>query len=498
MKIPATIPKTVLSSISQEAAVFYKLIPFAKDKNTLKVGMVNPDDVNALEAVKLIGQHQGLKTEVYKISEEEFQKATKQYSSLSAEVKQALSALERELEEETGKPLIQRKSSFVQEAPITKMVAVILRHAVEGNSSDIHIEPGEKDIRVRFRVDGILHSSLLMPKKVHLAIISRIKILANLKIDETRKPQDGRFRATVNNKQIDFRVSSLPTNHGEKVVMRLLDTSSTLLELTDLGLRHQGLEVVTRTLKKTSGMILVTGPTGSGKTTTLYAILKILNKEAVNIVTLEDPIEYWIEGVSQSQIRPDIGYTFASGLRSLLRQDPDIIMVGEIRDNETAELAVHAALTGHIVLSTLHTNNAIGAIPRLIDMQVEPFLLTSALNVIVAQRLARRISKKESPRIAPQEIQDLFKKELGPLASQHNIKYPVQLPGAKKSQGRIGIFEVMEMTPQLENLIMHKPTEDELKQEAERQGMVTMMQDGLIKAAQGEITVEELLRVTEN
>ena len=494
------IEKDVLRMISHEAAFYYQMLPFSFDGKILKVALVHPDEVTAREALKFIGEHKNIKIEVAKIPEADFKQLVKQYSSLDEEVGEALGALEKELK-------IQKKTQneddaeikkLAQEAPITKMVAVILKHAVEGGASDIHIEPFEEKVRVRFRVDGILHSSLYLPKKIHLPIVSRIKILSNLKIDETRKPQDGRFRATVGGKKIDFRVSSLPTNHGEKVVMRLLDTESGFLELSQLGLRDHGLETVERVLKKTSGLILVTGPTGSGKSTTLYSMLKILNKEEVNIVTLEDPVEYWIEGISQSQVKPEIDYTFASGLRSILRQDPDVIMVGEIRDNETAELAIHAALTGHVVLSTLHTNDAIGAIPRLLDMGVEPFLLTSALNIIIAQRLTRKIAKFDESKVAPPDIQELFKKEMVDLPPGYKIDYPIKLVQPREYKGRLGIFEVLESTPQLEHIILNDLSEEALRKESKRQGVVTMKQDGLMKVLDGLISVEEILRVVES
>src|SRR4029077_5863514 len=279
----------------------------------------------------------------------------------------------------------------IEEAPIIKIVEVILSNAIEANASDIHIEPSEKDVRVRYRIDGILHTSLMLPKSVQPSIVTRIKILSNLKIDESRLPQDGRFHMDTGKKSVDLRVSILPLIYGEKIVMRILDKSTKAPTLDQLGVRGRGLNWITENIKKTHGIFLITGPTGSGKSTTLYSILSILNTPTVNIITLEDPVEYFIEGVNQSQINPDIGLTFASGLRSILRQDPNIVMVGEIRDKETAEIAVHAALTGHLLFSTLHTNNSIGAMPRLIDMGIEPFLLVASVNVVAAQRLVRKI-----------------------------------------------------------------------------------------------------------
>src|SRR3989344_2933570 len=448
------IPKEVLNYIPQESASFYKMVPFAWSNGILQVAMLNPQDINAQEALKFISQNNNnLKYQIFSARQEELVKAIKQYGDLAGEVNQALTNLEAELKRAEAQKTEEKVAikSITEEAPITRVVAVILRHAVDGNASDIHIEPEEEKLRVRFRVDGLLHSSLILPKKIHASIVSRIKILSKLKIDESRKPQDGRFRAVIRDKKIDFRVSTMPTNHGEKVVMRLLDVTVGLLELSELGMTDRNLEVTQKALQKTTGLILVTGPTGSGKSTTLYSLLKILNEEAVNIITLEDPIEYWIEGVNQSQVMPEIGYTFASGLRSILRQDPDIIMVGEIRDAETAELAIHAALTGHIVLSTLHTNDAKGAIPRLIDMGLEPYLLISALNLVIAQRLARKVEKLGSWQEASPEIQAVFQTAFESASEeakeryQEKFKPPLRLPEVKSEKGRIGVFEVLEM-----------------------------------------------------
>jgi len=486
------IPPEALKAIPQEAALFYQFIPFAKEDGLLKIAMIDPSDITAREALKFIAQNHNFKTEIYQADKVEFQNAFKQYADLEGEVDIALKTWEQEAvaEQEQAQDTTQKVAHLAQEAPITKMVGVILRHAVEGKASDIHIEAAEKDSRVRFRLDGDLHTSLALPKKIHAAVISRIKILSNLKLDEQRKPQDGRFRLKVGQKNIDFRVSTMPTVNGEKVVLRLLDTSLGLRELEEIGLHGKALEKVNASTKKPHGMILVTGPTGSGKSTTLYAILKILNQEAVNIITLEDPVEYWITGVNQSQIKPEIGYTFASGLRSILRQDPDVIMVGEIRDQETAELAVHAALTGHVVLSTLHTNDAVGAIPRLIDMGIEPFLLPASLNLVIAQRLIRKIGKIAEWQKAAPDIAKMIQQETG---KQGIIK----LPKAKELKGRVGIFEVLSMTTGLEKVIVDNLTDDALRKEAEHQNMTTMKQDGIIKVLKGIATLEEVLKAVE-
>jgi len=487
------IPPETLQEVPYETAAFYQFIPFEKDQNKLKIALINPNNITALEALKFISQHHNVQTEIYQTEPQDFQIALKQYASLGKEVEKALETLEVELQKKPTAEEEEKIERLTEEAPITKMVAVILRHAAEGNASDIHIEPTQKNLQVRFRMDGILHTSLILPKKIHQAIVSRIKILANLKIDEQRKPQDGRFQTTIMDRDIDFRVSTLPTVNGEKAVLRLLDPSAGVQTLPKLGLFGRNLEIIENNLKKPYGMILITGPTGSGKSTTLYAMLKILNKEGVNIITLEDPIEYRIEGINQSQIKPEIGYSFASGLRSILRQDPDVIMVGEIRDQETAELAVHAALTGHIVLSTLHTNNAVGAVPRLVDMGVEPFLIPPSINLIISQRLVRRISKKGEAKLLPDEVRKMFKEELKNI----DIKIPTELPKPQEYHGRVGIFEILEMTPNLEKIIVEKATEEALLAEAMAQGMTTMKQDGIIKVIQGLTSLEEVLKAVE-
>ncbi len=397
------------------------------------------------------------------------------------------------------------------------MVEVILKNAIDGNASDIHIEPIEDKVRVRYRVDGVLYSSIYLPKKVGPAIVSRVKILSNLKIDERRKPQDGRFRIEDIGNQIDFRVSTFPVAYGEKVVLRILDKSQGLIKLSNLGIKGRNIKTLKETIKEPYGIILVTGPTGSGKSTTLYSILKILNKEEVNIVTLEDPVEYMIEGISQSQVKPQIDYTFASGLRSILRQDPDIIMVGEIRDSETAELAIHAALTGHLVLSTLHTNTAIGAVPRMIDMGVEPFLLSSSLRLVIGQRLVRTICpncKKEKKKI-PSPISEMIKKELSRAKEERLRESGVLNKDGKVDiklfegegcaqcmrtgmKGRVGIYEVLEIDDKVVNLIETGKGEESIEKAAYEHGFTKMKFDGIVKALKGVTTIEEVQRVTED
>jgi type IV pilus assembly protein PilB len=509
------IPVEVLKEIPEEAVAFYNFIPLARRGNILEVGMVNPDDLKAKEALRFITRRSGLEPKIFIITPTDFKNILNQYRTLRSEVQKALKELEKELKaEERIRPIKGKMEEIarrvVAEAPITKIVAVILRHATEGRASDVHIEPGEDRVKVRFRVDGVLYTSLFLPKEIQTAVISRIKILSNLKIDETRIPQDGRFHTVIGGKKIDFRVSTLPTASGEKAVLRVLDPSIGLKTFADLGLQGYNLETLEAAIKQPFGMILITGPTGSGKTTTLYAILNKLNQEAVNIVSLEDPVEYYIEGINQSQIRPEIGYSFASGLRHILRQDPDIIMVGEIRDEETAGLAIHAALTGHILLSTLHTNNAIGVIPRLIDMGIGPFLLPTSLNLAIAQRLVRRLCQQCRKEVtASPQVTKIIEEEIANLSPAQKKAFPWKKPfkvyravgckfcGGKGTKGRIALFEMLRMTPQLEAIINEDLSEANIREEARRQGMVTMKQDGISKVLQGLISFEEMLRVVE-
>ena len=507
--VPEEVPLNVLELIPHESAKYYKMIPLAKKDKTLEVGMVYPENLKAQEALKFLSRQGKFNYKVFLITPTTFDNLFKQYRTLKKEVKRALEELEVEIktEEEKRRSPIEKTEfeRMVEEAPVTKVVAVILRHAVEGRASDIHIEPTRKELKVRFRVDGILHASLFLPLKIHPAVVARIKILSNLKIDETRVPQDGRFTTKMGGKYIDFRVSTFPTTLGEKVVLRVLDPSEGVKRFEDLGLRGRNYKVVREAVKNPYGLILATGPTGSGKTTTLYAILNLLNKEGVNIVTLEDPVEYFMEGVNQSQVKPEIGYDFASGLRHMLRQDPDIVMVGEIRDKETAFLATHAALTGHIVLSTLHTNDALGVIPRMINLGVAPFLIPSTLSIALAQRLVRVLcpecKKKVDPNPKVRNMITSSLKDVKEAKIPKNLKiYKPQ--GCKKCNGegysgRIAVFEVLEMTPQLSEIIQKEPSEVKIEQEAKRQGMITMKQDGLLKVLEGVTSIEEVLRVAE-
>lgn len=500
----------ILKNIPEESAKFYQVVPISEKDGMLEVGMVNPDDVNAQEALKFIASRLNLPFKIFLITQSDLKAVLAEYKGLGGEVTAALSEFEGEMESEAAKisgKTDKEVEKIVEEAPITKMVAVILRHAVEGRASDIHIEPAESNLRVRFRVDGVLHTSLLLPADVHNAVISRIKIMSNLKIDEMRVPQDGRFHARVINREIDVRVSTFPTSFGEKVALRILDPEAGIKTFPDLGLAGRNLRALETAIRKPYGMIIISGPTGSGKSTTLYAIMNALNDESRNIVSLEDPVEYFISGVNQSQVRPEIGYDFASGLRQILRQDPDIIMVGEIRDKETAQLAVHAALTGHLVLTTLHTNNAVGIIPRLIDMGVDPYLIPSTLILGVAQRLVRRLCG-DSRKAAKLEgrLADLIDDEIrmmpdaaradAALLRQGDVYEGDVSPSCPKgTRGRLGIFETLEMSPELERIILESPSESKIQAEARRQGVLTMKQDGILKVLQGTVGMKELLEV---
>ena len=498
----------VLKIIPEETVRNYKVIPISLENDLLTVGMINPDDAKAQEALRFIAKQRRVNLGAYLISQSIWEAILRRYSPYSSEIEATVKSLNLAPEKTGGQKIIQLEDqkAAAEEAPIIKIVASTLKEAVWQKSSDIHIEPQRNRLRIRFRVDGELKEVSSLPLVLHQPIISRVKVLSNLKIDETRVPQDGRFRTVVFGRDIDFRVSTFPTPVGEKTAIRVLDPSVGLKGLEELGLVGKNLELIKAGVKKPFGMILITGPTGSGKTTTLYAIMQIINNDGVNIVSLEDPVEYFIDGLNQSQVRPEINYDFASGLRQILRQDPDVIMVGEIRDNETAGLAVHAALTGHIVLSTLHTNNAIGVIPRLIDMKVEPFLLPSALNLMASQRLISKLCQKckkaEEP---PVEIKNIIKKEIEKLPkeliSQSDFKiYHSSGCDACKGKGisgRIALFEIFEMTSQLGEIISGDLSEAKIIEEAKRQGMITLRQDGILKALQGLVGMEEAIRETQ-
>ncbi len=508
----AEVNRELLNYISEDIINFYRVIPFAKEGSVLRVGVVNPENIDALEALKFIASDKELTLEKYLINYRDFENFSRSFRTLTTEVGKALESLSEELSQKELK--ITEKIGGIEditaEAPVTRIVAVIVKHAVETRASDIHIEPFEAKIRIRFRIDGLLQTVLSLPRGLLSALVTRIKILTDLKIDETRLAQDGRFSTKLGDRRVDFRVSTFPTRNGEKVVLRILDPMVGNITLTDLGLEGRSLELVLENIVKPFGEILITGPTGSGKSTTLAAILRQINNDEVNIVTLEDPIEYFVEGVNQSQTHEEIGYTFASGLRHILRQDPDIIMVGEIRDGETASLATQAALTGHVVISTLHTNDTIGVIPRLVDMGVEKYLLAPTLNLAAAQRLLRKLCPSCKQKVKANVGEEhMIKQALEKIPAEIQKEFPksgfeIYKAGegckdcrGKTYKGRIAIFETLAMTDELEKIILTNLSESELRKEAQRQGMITMFQDGIIKVLHGITSIEELLQVAQ-
>ncbi len=499
----------VLEYIPQDSAMHYRVLPLAVKDGVLEVGAVDPSDLEARDALNFISSRIGLPYKLFLISESDFQKGLGKYEGLSGEVTKALSELDSDVSldepleaEAEGERGADGVTKIVEDAPVTKIVATILDHASDGKASDIHIEPSHDNVRVRFRVDGTLNTSLILPLKVHSAVVARIKILSNMRLDEKRKPQDGRFSAKVGDRKVDFRVSTFPTYYGEKVVMRILDQSRGLLSLDKMGFSETNLAMIKRAIEKPYGLILISGPTGSGKSTTLYAMLNEVDRAHKNVLSLEDPVEYSIDGVSQSQIQPEIDYTFATGLRTTLRQDPDIIMVGEIRDKETASLAIQAALTGHLVFSTIHTNNAIGVIPRLIDMGVDPYLIAPTLVLAMAQRLVRRLAPGEGKPVKVEDsIRVMIDKEFADLPEE--IKKTLPLTGEFSEPvptkefptgmtGRAAVTEVFEMDHTIEAAILANATEPELYKVIRQKGMLTMKEDAIIKAFQKVIPFEEV------
>ncbi len=503
-----SISKETLFLIPEKIAKKYQAIAFKKEGKAIKIAMKSPEDFQAIEFLE---KKLGKEIEPYIGTSSDINRILDQYVELQTEIEKTIEKIDPEISAQELENPEALQEIIKQDAPIPRLVNTLIERAVKSKASDIHIEPGREELKVRCRIDGVLQQTVRLPKKIHAALISRIKILSKLKIDEKRIPQDGRFHATISGKEVDFRVSSLPTVNGEKVVMRILDISAGILTLEQLGVRGKGFKTFSENIKKPHGMTLVTGPTGSGKTTTLYAILDKINKVGVNIITLEDPVEYYIEGISQSQIKSSIGYDFANGLRSIVRQDPDIIMVGEIRDKETAGMAVHAALTGHIVLSTLHTNNAAGAIPRLIDMKIEPFLIASSVNTVVGQRLVRKICPhcRKQYELSNDILNDIrVKIEIKKMPKQNqkliDIKKSIKLyKGTGCDQcnetgykGRIGIFEVLSVTQTIERLLLKRAPASEIQEKATQEGMITMKQDGILKVLDGITTLEEVWRVT--
>lgn len=509
---PEDVPSDILDLIPEEASANYKMVALAKAENFIKVGMVYPEDIAAQNALRFLAGQQNFNYNVFLITISDLDGFLKERKNIKTETKKALEEL---TQGEDGSADVlgtvqAAKDIITEEAPIIKMVLAILRHAIEAKASDIHIEPGRDKLTVRFRLYGVLHSNLFLPLKVHPSVVARVKIISGLKIDENRIPQDGRFSAKINNEDIDFRVSTFPTLYGEKVEMRVLDSSQGKKSFEELGLFGRNLELVKEAIKKPYGLILFVGPTGSGKTTTQYAILRILNQESVNVVTLEDPIEYSISGINQSQVKPEIGYSFANGLRQILRQDPNVIMVGEVRDEETAGLVINAALTGHVVLSTLHTNSAVGAVPRLIDMGVKPFLIPSTLRIVISQRLIRTLCPKCKIKARPAEKIRIYLRERIkslPAFAKKDLKsdealYIYEAKGCEFCNftgyaGRIGLFEILPVTEKIADLILSNPGESSILKAAREQGMLTMEQEGILKILSGQTTVEEVTRATE-
>lgn len=513
----AAVPFDVLRYVPEESARHYRLVPLAIQDGVLEVGIVDPENLEARDALTFISSKVGMPYKLFLITETDFEKLLAQYKGLSGEVGKALGELEVESiaqNQEQAKKNDKRRvledelvtetevSAVSADAPVTKIVATILRHAAEGRASDIHIEPLVDQTRVRFRIDGVLVTNITLPPKVHSSVVARIKVMSNMRLDEKRKPQDGRFSARISGSKVDFRVSTFPTYYGEKVVMRILGIQTKDWKLDGVGLEPRNLELIRTAIKKPYGLILISGPTGSGKSTTLYTLLNEIDRERFNVLSLEDPVEYVIPGVSQSQVRPEIGYTFANGLRTTLRQDPNIIMVGEIRDAETANLAVQAALTGHLVLSTIHTNNAIGIVPRLLDMGVEPYLIPPVLILGVAQRLVQTLCEGGGKKVAVDEsTKKMLDEEFADLPEEHRKQLPdlrevtrlEPTPACPSgTHGRIACFEVFDMTPELERAILAGKPEDELFAIVRKNGMLTMKEDAIIKSAKGVVPFEEV------
>lgn len=504
----------VLKLIPEETAEHYKVIAYQKSDNEVNVGIVDPRNFKALEAVEFLMKKQELQPYYYIISPTNYSNLMKGYSGLGEEVSQVLEgAKDKLLIEEDGGEELDIEGGNLQEvlkkAPVSKIVSIIIKHAADSRASDIHIEPERELSRIRYRIDGIMHETLQLPSNLHNSVVTRIKVLSEMQLDETRKPQDGRIRVKFGKDEVNLRVSTLPLVGSEKVVMRLLDTSGKVPQLKDLGYTERNANMISRAMKRSHGMVLVTGPTGSGKSTTLYSVLNILNENSVNIVTLEDPAEFYIPGVNQSQVNPDVGFSFASGLRAMLRQDPDIIMVGEVRDIETAELAVNAALTGHLMFSTLHTSNALGAMPRLIDMGVEPYLLSATLAATIAQRLVRRICEhcKVDITLPPEldtEVRGILSKLPDDIRPKEvDAKAPLKFfkgngcPRCNDSgySGRTSVAEVIVIEDNIKKIISEGADVQLLEQTAQENGTIFMQQDGLLRALDGITTVEEVLRV---
>jgi type IV pilus assembly protein PilB len=499
----SSIAYDTLRYIPEESARHYRIAPLVVTPDgVLEVGMVEPDDIQALDALNFITRKSGMPFKVFKISPDDFEKVLEMYKGLTGDVNKAIADLATTggtMESADEQPDIlaltetistqQSGVNLQEDAPAIKLVSTILRYAIDGKSSDVHIEPGADGVRVRYRVDGDLHTSVVLPAASQRAIIARVKVLANMRLDERRKPQDGRFSASIDGRQIDFRVSSLPTYNGEKISIRILDRAAGFVSMNELGLAPRDLQLIRDAISQPHGLVLISGPTGSGKSTTLYSMLSELDREKKNVLSLEDPVEYYVDGVNQSQMRPEIGYTFASGLRTTLRQDPDVIMVGEIRDGETAKLAIQAALTGHLVLSTIHTNSAVGVVPRLIDMGVEPYLIAPTLICTIGQRLVRKMSEGAAvAQPVTEPMRKLIEQDFSDLPVDMRPPIPEFVYEAQRTptsptgmKGRLAVFEVVDMSAEMEKVILKSPVESALWKVARTQGMRTMKEDAMLK-----------------
>ena len=507
-----------LKYIPEDSATHYHFAPITLSDGVLEVGITDPENISSMDALQFISAKLNIPFKIFLISKKDYDSIMENYKGIVGGITESLDKFDDEdtsdikdlgdisLEKSLKDVKSNDEAKIVESAPVIKIVAVILRNAIEGGASDIHIEFNGEKVKVRYRVDGTLHTTIVLPPNIYNGIVSRIKILSKLRLDEKRKPQDGSFSMNIDGRKVDFRVSTMPAYYGEKVVMRILDSDRGVKPLDSLGLSKRNLEMVREAISRPYGLILITGPTGSGKSTTLYSMINELDKEKRNIVSLEDPVEYHIPDINQSQMMPEIGYDFASGLRSILRQDPDIILVGEIRDKETAQLAIQAALTGHLVLSTLHTNNAIGAVPRLVDMGVDPYLIAPTMILSMAERLVR-LTCPSSKKLSPMDpiIKGQIEKSLADLPEEFkkDIKigeeYYETVPSAEcpsGTRGRIAVFEMFKVDKEMQQVILKNPVGAEIYKVARKNGMMTMQEDAMLKSAEGTIPFQEVYNFT--
>ena len=507
-----------LKYIPEDSATHYHFAPITLSDGVLEVGITDPENISSMDALQFISAKLNIPFKIFLISKKDYDSIMENYKGIVGGITESLDKFDDEdtsdikdlgdisLEKSLKDVKSNDEAKIVESAPVIKIVAVILRNAIEGGASDIHIEFNGEKVKVRYRVDGTLHTTIVLPPNIYNGIVSRIKILSKLRLDEKRKPQDGSFSMNIDGRKVDFRVSTMPAYYGEKVVMRILDSDRGVKPLDSLGLSKRNLEMVREAISRPYGLILITGPTGSGKSTTLYSMINELDKEKRNIVSLEDPVEYHMPDINQSQMMPEIGYDFASGLRSILRQDPDIILVGEIRDKETAQLAIQAALTGHLVLSTLHTNNAIGAVPRLVAMGVDPYLIAPTLILSMAERLAR-LTCPSSKKLSPMDpiIKGQIEKSLADLPEEFkkDIKigeeYYETVPSAEcpsGTRGRIAVFEMFKVDKEMQQVILKNPVGAEIYKVARKNGMMTMQEDAMLKSVEGTIPFQEVYNFT--